>query len=198
MQMIRGTSILLGEETVPNVLIGEPSAEGKELMLAIPKGDTHDWADTYVCFRGREWRTIGLPQEGMEENIPLCWNKKVRVRLMESTGGVTVYEADSFTRHFFSLAEYKDLRGKHTDRLGAQTADGVSVLIYSCSPRDGYRPRAGDLMVNGECSFVFDNTTQHTQSESLAQFRSSYPSYAVIKSVTTEKNGLLDDILITG
>lgn len=198
MQMIRGTSILLGEETVQNVLIGEPNNNGKEFIIAVPKGDTHDWADTSVSFRGRSWRTIGLPDEGMEENIPLCWNKKVRVRLMENIGSVTVYEADSFIRHFYSLAEYKDLRGKRTDRLGAQTADDLSVLIYSCSVSDGYIPKAGDLMVSGECSFIFDNTTQYTQSESLAQFRSSYPSYAVIKGVATERNGLLDDILITG
>lgn len=47
--------------------------------LGIPKGDTHDWANQRVRFFGNEWRTIGEPIEGIEELIPLSWNKKVRV-----------------------------------------------------------------------------------------------------------------------
>ena len=81
------------EETVDNVLIGEPSSDdvintlnlhGKHVayILAIPKGDEHDWTDTEVIlpppFAGR-YRTIGEPTAGIEENIPLCWNKKVKV-----------------------------------------------------------------------------------------------------------------------
>lgn len=48
-----------------------------EYVLAIPKGDTHDWEDTFVEFFGRRWHTFGLPTMGIEENIPLDWNKKV-------------------------------------------------------------------------------------------------------------------------
>lgn len=47
--------------------------------LAIPKGDTHNWEDRKVLFFGQEWHTIGMPLEGIEEMIPLRWNKKVRV-----------------------------------------------------------------------------------------------------------------------
>ena len=47
--------------------------------LGIPKGDTHDWANQRVRFFGNEWRTIGEPIEGIEDLIPLHWNKKVRV-----------------------------------------------------------------------------------------------------------------------
>lgn len=76
--------------TVDNVLIGEPSADevvnelnlsGKRIAytLAIPKGDTHSWENTEVEFFGGKFRTIGFPTEGIEENIPLSWNKKVKV-----------------------------------------------------------------------------------------------------------------------
>ena len=80
-------------EPVGNVLVGEPSTDditgtiemyGKHLayVLAIPKGDTHDWTDTKVIlpepFSGT-YRTIGFPTAGIEENIPLMWNKKVKV-----------------------------------------------------------------------------------------------------------------------
>lgn len=82
------------QEVVENVLVGEPSTEdvvnelnlsGKRIAytLAIPKGDTHVWEDTEVEFFGRKFRTIGLPIEGIEENLPLSWNKKVKVERYE-------------------------------------------------------------------------------------------------------------------
>ena len=79
---------------VDNVLIGEPSTQeivdtlnltGKKLTytLGIPKGDTHDWTDTFVSFWGERFRTIGEPTQGIEAMIPLDWNKKVRVEHYE-------------------------------------------------------------------------------------------------------------------
>ena len=78
------------EEIVENVLVVPSSADdivtsenlyGKKAVytLAIPKGDVHDWLDAKVRFFGQEWQTFGFPLEGMEENIPLDWNKKVMV-----------------------------------------------------------------------------------------------------------------------
>lgn len=78
---------------VNNILVGEPSSDdisntmslyGKEVkyMLAIPKGDTNSWVDTEVIlpapFTGK-YKTIGYPTAGIEENIPLEWNKKVKI-----------------------------------------------------------------------------------------------------------------------
>lgn len=51
--------------------------------LAIPKGDDHDWNKTKVKFFGKTWKTVGEPVEGIEENIPLRWNKKVVVERYE-------------------------------------------------------------------------------------------------------------------
>lgn len=78
------------ETPVDNVLVGEPSTDdvtssvnlyGKKVVytLCIPKGDTHDWADTRVRIRGAMYRTIGFPVEWIEENVPGSWNKKVMV-----------------------------------------------------------------------------------------------------------------------
>ena len=75
---------------VDNVLVGEPSTDditndlqvyGKRLAytLAIPKGDTHVWTDVHVEFWGERFRTYGAPTQGIEDNIPLDWNKKVKV-----------------------------------------------------------------------------------------------------------------------
>lgn len=51
--------------------------------MAIPKGDTHDWTNKHVSFFGKDFRTIGEPTEGIEELIPLSWNKKVRCEIYE-------------------------------------------------------------------------------------------------------------------
>ena len=112
MAMIKGMTVILRSKTkigedafhdpiyeyhdveVENVLVSPSSTDdvvtaqnltGKKAVytLAIPKGDTHDWTDTVVVFFGQEWETLGFPLEGMEENIPLEWNKKVMVKRYE-------------------------------------------------------------------------------------------------------------------
>lgn len=84
----------VSQEVVENVLVGEPSAEdvvnelnlsGKRIAytLAIPKGDTHVWEDTEVEFWGMKFKTVGIPTQGIDDNIPLQWNKKVKVERYE-------------------------------------------------------------------------------------------------------------------
>ena len=81
-------------EPVENVLIGEPSAEaviselelyGKRIAytLAIPKGDTHHWEDQEVEFFGERFKVYGHATQGIENMIPLGWNKKVKVERYE-------------------------------------------------------------------------------------------------------------------
>jgi len=76
--------------TVDNVLVCPVSTEdiisgiqlyGKHAVyeLCIPKGDSHDWESKTVEFMGKKWRTFGIPQEWIPENVPLSWNKKVKV-----------------------------------------------------------------------------------------------------------------------
>lgn len=51
-------------------------------QLGIPKGDTHVWEGNTVEFFGERWRVIGHPTIGIDEMIPLRWNKKVKVESM--------------------------------------------------------------------------------------------------------------------
>jgi len=51
--------------------------------LAIPKGDTHEWENKKVRFFDKDWRVFGIPLQGIEEMIPLSWNKKVIVERYE-------------------------------------------------------------------------------------------------------------------
>ena len=75
---------------VPDVLVGQPTEreildstnlEGRKAtyILGIPKGDAHEWTNKKVRFFGAEFRTIGAPVEGIDDLMPLRWNKKVRV-----------------------------------------------------------------------------------------------------------------------
>ena len=79
-------------ETVENVLVGPLSQTGEEILgelsmtgkkarylLGIPKGDTHTWEDREVEFFGTRWRTVGFSVMGIEDMIPLDWNRKVVV-----------------------------------------------------------------------------------------------------------------------
>lgn len=78
------------ETLVPGCLYAPVSAEdvintlnltGKKAVyqIAIPKGDTNDWENAKVRFNGQTYQTIGVPDEGIEENIPLKWNRKIKV-----------------------------------------------------------------------------------------------------------------------
>ena len=84
-------------ETIPNVLVGSPSAEdvttalqmhGKKIryQLAIPKGDMHSWEDTDVRlpepFKGI-YHTVDTIA-GIENMIPLKWNKKVSIEYIKA------------------------------------------------------------------------------------------------------------------
>ena len=207
-QLIQGTDITLytetGAETVSNVLIGEPvfsqpvEGGGHQVTytLALPKGDTHDWTDRKVGFFGQLWRTIGSPVQGIVENIPLCWNKKIQVRQLRSNGSCTVYEQKSYVRHCFAGVFISDRRGTSTHKAGDQADGEMTVRIYGICG-DGYIPRAGDILVPSEINFAFDTETEQKLSESMAQFRASYAGYAVIRSVGTEYSGDDPDIVLT-
>lgn len=80
------------EITVENVLVAPLSQDGEEILrelsmdgkkakyvLAIPKEDDHNWEDKTVKFFGETWRTVGFSTKGIDDLIPLGWNRKVVV-----------------------------------------------------------------------------------------------------------------------
>ena len=62
------------------ILLLTQNLTGKKAVytLAIPKGDQNSWEDNNVVFR-KKWHVLGFAIEGIDENIPLDWNKKVMV-----------------------------------------------------------------------------------------------------------------------
>lgn len=72
---------VLVSPTSSDDIVNQMTLTGKKAVytLGIPKGDTHFWEDKEVKFFGERWRTFGFPTEGIEDLIPLDWNKKVMV-----------------------------------------------------------------------------------------------------------------------
>lgn len=66
-------------------VLNTTSLDGRKIVytLAIPKGDENTWENANVEFYGRKWRVVGISLMGIEENIPLEWNKKVTVEAYE-------------------------------------------------------------------------------------------------------------------
>ena len=81
-------------KTVDNVLVGQPTAEERtnelnltgrmiEYTLGIPKGNEDEWENQIVEFFGHHFRTFGIPEQGIEANIPLSWHMKVKCERYE-------------------------------------------------------------------------------------------------------------------
>ena len=62
-------------------IVNDLQLYGKKAVyrIAIPKGDTHIWEDRTVEFFGEKWKTFGYVEQGIEENVPLRWHKKIKV-----------------------------------------------------------------------------------------------------------------------
>lgn len=196
---IKGIDILLHDEkaveTVLNVLVGEPQSVSfcdtavPAYTLAIPKGDTHIWTDRVVEFFGQKYRTVGYPERGIENLMPLQWHQKVKVQLMLTNCTCTVFEAETFAAHPMPDAYSYRICGEGADKVGAKTAGEQTVYLYTPE----YQPKIGDIVVVGDCDFTFDTTSQQTASASMAAFRKAYPHHTVIRDVRRITCGTIPD-----
>lgn len=62
-------------------IVNNTELEGKKTVyiIAIPKGDKNIWENQEVEFMNRKWKVFSGAMEGIENNIPLSWNKKYMV-----------------------------------------------------------------------------------------------------------------------
>lgn len=77
-------NVLVSPATSEDV-INELNLSGKRAVykLGIPKGDNNVWENQTVEFFNQKWRTIGVALEGIEDLIPLDWNKQIMVERYE-------------------------------------------------------------------------------------------------------------------
>lgn len=210
--LIKGIPIILWENgekiTVENVLVGEPTSQDMTefadesglitYILAIPKGDTHVWVDRKIGFFGEIFRTVGYTVQGIEENIPLSWNKKVKVQRLVTNADITVFERDTFAKHIFKDVHYSDRRSRKFANDGTKIDGAVSVHIFAVNNSESaYTLKTGDILIKGACVFEFDTANEKSVSESMAKFRSLYPDYCTINSVEAKVYGIMPDYIIT-
>ena len=71
---------VLWNATTADDLVDTSRLEGTQELytLSIPKGDTHTWLENTVTFNGKTFHCYA-ESEGIEDLIPLKWNKKVLV-----------------------------------------------------------------------------------------------------------------------
>lgn len=77
---IQVSNVLVSPTTTDDI-VNQLNLTGKKAVytLAIPKGDTNVWEDQEVRFFNERWRVFGMVTQGIEELMPLDWNKKVMV-----------------------------------------------------------------------------------------------------------------------
>lgn len=211
MQIIRGIPVKLycidgRTEIVENVLIGEPavsdSAVGNSKImtytLAVPKGDLHDWTDKKIEFFGRKFRTVGKEIQGIEENIPLCWHKKITAEELIENGSCTFYDSKDFSRHIYTEILISDNRNFVRDKVGELKNGSLDVLLYAINNSDfTWFPKVGDYIVPHECAFEFETSSEQKVSESMLKFRKEYSDFSIVNSVEKRISCRLPDIIIS-
>lgn len=62
-------------------IVADLQLHGKKAVyeLCIPKTDTHVWEDRTVEFFGHKWKTFGFCQQLITANVPLDWDRKIKV-----------------------------------------------------------------------------------------------------------------------
>lgn len=72
---------VLVSPSTPDDITTSTDLVGKKAIytLAIPKGDTHTWENKKVKFFDEVFQVFGFSIMGIENNIPLDWNRKVMV-----------------------------------------------------------------------------------------------------------------------
>lgn len=73
-------NVLVAPSTSDDV-VNSTNLYGKKAIynIAIPKSDTNEWEDQYVEFFGKTWHVFGFTTIGIDDLIPLTWNKKAMV-----------------------------------------------------------------------------------------------------------------------
>lgn len=107
--------------------------------------------------------------------------------------GGTAANTSITAKHVLEGVYWNDSRGQTLTKNGVQISDSVVVYIYS----GDYVPKAGDLIIKGFTDFEFDGTSEMSMSESMKLFRTMFPDFAVVKSVSDYRYGGLPHIEIT-
>ena len=111
--------------------------------------------------------------------------------VMLTNADCTLYLYDKssggFTRHAIKGVYWLDGRGGTITKNGIQSADSVTVYIYS----DKVIPKTTnkDMIVRGIVDYEFDNTSQQTISASLKEFKAAHPEAVTVTAINNYMHG---------
>lgn len=115
--------------------------------------------------------------------------------------GITLYRFNGagFERCYIGACHWQESKAANVLKSGGnQNADGITVYVPADSlrltpnklllpggslfPNADISPQnaAKDIIVKGECNFLFDNSSERTVSESLRELRNNYDIHTVM------------------
>lgn len=74
----RPTATGLETFTIEDCLIannGSPNAARPQILIHLPKTDTHDVDGSFVAYEGYNWHVVGTTVAQMDGNTPTRWNR---------------------------------------------------------------------------------------------------------------------------
>ena len=127
---------------------------------------------------------------------------------MQTEVSCTVYRFNSigYDRYFVPRCHWQENKARNVLKSGMQNADSVTVYIpadcMTITPSNHYYPAcdiftsaetvpnqaAQDIIVKGECKFIFDNLSQQSVSESLKEF-AKHNKYHTVMSIDRKLYG---------
>lgn len=87
-------------------------------------------------------------------------------------------ETEGYDRVFIPSVYWHESKGGNTLKSGLQSVHSTTVYVYDKAnlPLNPTK----DLLVKGECSFTFDNTSPKSISDSFAKFKKQYKFVTVM------------------
>ena len=101
----------------------------------------------------------------------------------------TVYRANNkeYDRIILQSCHWQENKASNVIKSGLQNAHSITVYVFSPT-EDMLEIKPQDLIVKGECNFIFDNTSEQSLSKSLKELKQSYSVHS-IKSVDCKMYG---------
>lgn len=103
-------------------------------------------------------------------------------------------KTEGYDRLFIPSVYWHEYKGGNTLKSGLQTVHSTTVFIYDSSILPETPTK--DLLVKGDCPFIFDNTSEKSISESFSKFRKKY-KFATVMSIDDCNFGSLPHYEIT-
>lgn len=102
---------------------------------------------------------------------------------MITNSDCTLYQFNGkgYDRIYISAVMWQEHRSASVSKQGLQSADGIVIFIpKENAPKTASYNPTKDIIIKGNCSFTFDNSSQQTVSESHKRLTANYQCFSVM------------------